>query len=131
LGLQGKVHFLGQVSDQELPVHYHASDLFVLPASERSEAFGTVLVEAMASGLPVISTELGTGTSAVNVHGETGLVVEARNREALRHAIQVLLDNRSLRHSMGQEARRRALSQYSVRQMVERTEAIYAELLDT
>ena len=50
--------------------------MFVLPSIFKSEAFGIVLLEAMANGIPLISTELGTGTSYVNSDGETGYVVK-------------------------------------------------------
>src|SRR4030067_181195 len=77
--LTEKVVFLGDVSDSDLPSYYGACDLFVLPASHRSEAFGTVLIEAMAADKAVISTELGTGTSFINLHNNTGLVVPPQN----------------------------------------------------
>ncbi len=131
LGIQNRVIFLGQVSDEELPAYYQACDLFVLPASERSEAFGTVQIEAMASGLPVVCTELGTGTSAVNLDGQTGLVVEAQSPPALRDAILSLLADPVRRQEMGKRARERALTEYSLQRMVERTTALYDQLLNT
>ena len=73
------------------PALYHAADLFVLPASHPSEAFGLVQVEAMAAGLPVVCTELGTGTTYVNLDGVTGLVVPPRNPDALAGAINALI----------------------------------------
>ena len=72
MGLGDRVTFIGRVPDDELPAYYQAADLFVLPSSERSEAYGLVQVEALSAGLPVVCTELGTGTSYVNQHGETG-----------------------------------------------------------
>ncbi len=129
LGLSDKVVFVGQVSDEDLPTYYHASDIFVLPASERSEAFGTVQVEAMASGLPVVCTELGTGTSFVNVHGQTGVVVPPKDSAALGSAIGTLLQDEQLCREMGQRARERALSQFSLAAMVDRIAGLYAEML--
>lgn len=130
-GLSDRVFFLGEVGDDDLPAYYHACDLFVLPASERSEAFGTVQVEAMASGLPVVCTELGTGTSFVNVHGQTGLVVPAKDAQALAGAIQKLLQDETLRREMGQRARQRALSEFSLKTMVDRITSLYEEVLST
>lgn len=128
LGLGDKAAFLGQVSDSDLPAYYHACDLFVLPASHRSEAFGVVQVEAMACGRPVICTELGTGTSWVNIHDETGLVVPPRDPGALVEAINQLLADESLRRRLRERGRERA-QWFSKEVMVERTVELYEELL--
>lgn len=128
LGLQDKVFFLGRVEDEELPIYYQACDLFVLPASHRSEAFGTVQVEAMACGKAVISTELGTGTSYVNVNGETGLVVPPRDVAALTTAINRLLSDKRLRIGMGEKGRKRALREFSHEIMIDRVVALYQSL---
>ncbi|KPL24121.1 MAG: glycosyl transferase family 1 [Anaerolineae bacterium SM23_84] len=131
LRLSDKVVFLGQVTDDDLPPYYHASDIFVLPASERSEAFGTVQVEAMASGLPVVCTELGTGTSFVNVHGQTGLVVPPADPPALAAAILKLLASEDLRRTMGRRGRERASREFSAQTMVDRTITLYEKVLNT
>ncbi|MFQ6057983.1 MAG: glycosyltransferase [Anaerolineae bacterium] len=131
LDLGGKVSFLGEVSDDDLPLYYHACDLFVLPASERSEAFGVVQIEAMACGKPVVCTELGTGTSYVNVHGETGLVVPPRDPSALAEAIGRLLADERLRRRMGERGRARVGQEFSKETMVERVVRLYEELLST
>lgn len=67
------VHFLGEPLDDELVTLIGRRD-FAPPSTNRAEMFGIVQIEAMASGGPVICTELGTGTSFVNQHGLTGLV---------------------------------------------------------
>jgi len=131
LGLAEKAVFLGEVSDADLPTYYHACDIFVLPASERSEAYGLVQIEAMASGRPVVCTELGTGTSYVNQHGETGLVVSPRDPQALRQAIVSLLENEPRRQRMGRQAQQRAIQEFNVATMVDRITRLYAELLIT
>ncbi|MDH7486508.1 MAG: glycosyltransferase [Anaerolineae bacterium] len=130
-GVADRVHFLGDVEDAALPAYYHAADLFVLPASQRSEAFGIVLVEAMASGTPLISTELGTGTSYVNRHGETGLVVPPRDPQALAAAINELLADDERRQAMGHAARARAEAEFSLPAMVERVLEVYEGVLQT
>ncbi len=129
MGLDGKVFFLGEVEDDKLPAFYHACDVFVLPASHRSEAFGTVLIEAMAAGKPVISTELGTGTSWVNRDGETGLVVPPRDPKALAGAVKLLLEDKALRLRMGGKARAHARS-FSVEEMTRKVLNYYRELID-
>lgn len=129
LGASDRVHFLGEVPDADLPAYYHACDIFVLPASLRSEAFGTVLLEAMACGKPVITTELGTGTSWVNRHGETGLVVPPADPDALKEAIRSLLADADARHRMGEAARRRVEESFTLERMAAGVERVYAEVL--
>ncbi len=128
LGLQERVAFLGHVSDEDMPALYGAADLFVLPASERSEAFGLVQMEAMHAGLPVVCTELGTGTTYVNRHGESGLVVPPRNAEALAKAIRILLRDEPLRRRLGEGARLRAAG-FSVDRMLSAIRGAYHEAL--
>ncbi len=127
LGLRERIVFLGRVSEAMLPVCYAAADVFVLPACARSEAFGLVQVEAMTSGLPVISTELGTGTSYVNQHGVSGWVVPPRDSEALAHALGRLLGDEALRQKLAAGARKRA-EQFTAERMVEAIEAVYRSL---
>lgn len=129
LGIAHRVRFWGDVPEETLPLVYAAADLFVLPATQRAEAFGLVLVEAMAAGLPVISTELGTGTSTVNQHGETGLVVPPRDVEALRAAVRWLLDHPLERKRMGQAARERAFQEYDIAKTADRIIAVYEDVL--
>lgn len=93
LGIEKKVFFLENKSRKELINFFSQAKIFVLPSIFKSEAFGLVLLEAMACGVPVISTELGTGTSFVNSDGETGYVVEKNNSEKLKQAIEKILNN--------------------------------------
>lgn len=93
LNLEHDVLFLDFVPHEELPEYYSSADLFVLPSIERGESFGLVAVEAMACGIPVITTELGTGTSFHNIDGITGKVIEPRNSIALAKAINEILEN--------------------------------------
>lgn len=129
--LAGKVAFAGDLSDEELVVAYHAADVFVLPSTNRAEAFGIVQLEAMACGLPVVCTELGTGTSFVNVDGTTGFVVPPDDAEALHSAIRRLLADTSLRASMGRAATERVRSEFSRETMLARMIAFYQEALST
>ena len=129
VGVADRVFFAGEVADAELPYYYAACDLFVLPANARAEAFGTVIVEALAAGKPVISTEVGTGTSWVNVHGETGLVVPPHDPPALAAAINRLLSDDHLRDQMGHAAQARAYAEFTVERMIDRVYAEYDHLL--
>ena len=127
-GIADRVVFLGGLSDIELPAYYKACDVFVLPSSHKSEGFGIVQIEAMAAGKPVVCTELGTGTSFVNVHGRTGLVVPPRNSSALAEAINHLLQDKTLRLELARGAKDRA-KDFSKEIMVERVIAEYEKLL--
>jgi rhamnosyl/mannosyltransferase len=128
LGLCDRVKFLGSVGDDELSALYHACDLFVLPSVTRQEAFGVVQIEAMARGKPVISTDLATGVSFVNRHGETGLVVPPRDPDALRDAIRHLIENPERRAALGAAAARRTRALFSADRMIESTLSLYREV---
>jgi rhamnosyl/mannosyltransferase len=129
LGLGERVLFAGRVEDEHLPAYFQACDIFVLPASHRSEAFGVVQAEAMACGKPVVCTELGTGTSYVNVDGQTGLVVPPRDPDALAAAINRLLGDEALRTQMGARGSERARQEFSHEVMIDRVLRIYEDLL--
>lgn len=90
LGLNGDVRFRGAVGDEELRQAYGSHDVFVLPSVSRAEAFGLAMAEAMSNGMPVVSTELHTGTSWVNQHGVSGLVVPPGDVAALGRALERL-----------------------------------------
>jgi len=107
-GLESRVVFAGSVSNEELPAYYHASDVFVLPSVAESETYGLVQIEAMASGVPVVSTNLPTGVPWVNQDGVTGLVVPPRDTGALAGALGALGRDASLRRTLGDNGRRRA-----------------------
>ena len=113
LHLESRVVFAGSVPDAELPAYYHASDVFVLPSVAESETYGLVQIEAMASGVPVISTNLPTGVPWVNQDRITGLVVPPRDVAALAQALNTLGVNASLCRTFGENGRRRAETVFS------------------
>jgi glycosyltransferase involved in cell wall biosynthesis len=125
--LEGKVVFLGELLDHHVAAHLQACDVFVLPAILRSEAFGVVLLEAMACGKPVVSTELATGTSFVNQHEETGLVVPPNDTASLAQGINHLLANSKLRERYGSAGRERVERHFSAEGMVDRILAVYRQ----
>jgi len=102
----------------------------VLPSIFRSEAFGIVLLEAMACGKPVVSTELGTGTSFVNQHGKTGLVVPPNDAKALADAINYLFAQPELRERFGKAARERVETYFCLDKMVEDVIRTYEDVLN-
>ena len=129
LGIANRVAFLGDIGDADLPALYRRADVFVLPAHLRAEALGLAQIEALASGLPCVSTELGTGTSFANQHGETGLVVPPGDPDALARAINQLLADPALRQRFGAAARSRAHALFDQQHMVTEVERIYSDVL--
>jgi len=127
LGLNGRVTFAGEVSDVELRRLMHDCALLVLPSVTAAEAFGYVQLEAMASGKPVISTDVPSGVSWVNQDTRTGLIVPAGDDEALRRAIERLMGDASLRARLGEGGRARVEQEFTIDQLRERLRALYEE----
>lgn len=127
--LKNKIFFLPFIQEAKLINYYQACSVFVLPSIFPSEAFGLVLIEAMACGKPVISTEIGTGTSFVNQDGMTGFVVPPRDSHALATAIKKILVNKDLAKKLGQNARNRVEKEFSLARTLKETENIYKSLI--
>ena len=101
------VHFLGAVSEANKVALIKLSRALILPSNQRSEAFGICLLEGAMYSKPLISTELGTGSSYVNIDGKTGFVVPASDSESLKSAMLKLINNESLANKMGDAAKAR------------------------
>lgn len=127
-GVAERIRWLGDVPDEELPELLATGDLFVLPSTYRSEAYGIAMAEAMAAGLPALSTDLGTGTSWVNLDGETGRVVPPGDPGALAAAVLDLLGDDERRARMGRAAARRAEVHLSEAAMNRRVLEVYEEV---
>ena len=127
VGVADRVTFLGHVP--ETVPYYHAADVFALPSHLRSEAFGIVQLEAMASGCPVVNTSIPSGVPSVSPNGVTGLTVPPANSEALAAAINGLLDDPARRRALGSAGRQRVAAQYTLEGMTERTVLLYSEAL--
>lgn len=128
-GLSTKVHFLGELGENEMIPFFHACDVLVLPSISRNEAFGLVQLEAMASYKPVVSTDLETGVPYVNRNGVTGFVVPPRDSWALAGAINRLLEDENLRNRMGIEGRQRVEREFTKERMAQETLKLYEEVL--
>ena len=128
--LDRKIFFLGELPDAEVNLYYKACDIFILPSHLRSEAFGLVQLEAMCCRKPVISTELGTGTSFVNIHQKTGIVVEPNNVIALSDAINYLIDHPEKRIQYGKSGYQRVNQFFTAEKMVEKTIELYREVIN-
>lgn len=128
-GIAHRVHFVAPVDDTELAAWYHAADVFCLPSVARSEAFGLVQIEAHAAGTPVVSTRLTTGVPYANLDGVTGLTVEVGDDVSLASALTRLLQDDELRMRLGEQARARALADFTIPRMCAQTAEVYREAM--
>ena len=117
--------YLPGIDESEIVDAYRSADLFCLPSTSPAEAFGISVLEAMACGLPAITTELGTATSEINVDGETGRVVPPRDSRRLAAAIDTMIEDPSERMRMGAAARERVLAHFRRDLMLDRIKAVY------
>ncbi|MFN7506811.1 MAG: glycosyltransferase, partial [Limnobacter sp.] len=98
----------------------------------RAEAFGVVLLEAMAHGVPIVASNIpGSGVPWVNQHGQTGLNVPVGDPKELATACNKILASEELRNKLSVGARRRFLSEFTEDVSVNRMIAIYKKLIDT
>lgn len=130
LQIADRVEFRGSAASVEMPAQYHTIDALALPSLTRpnwKEQFGRVLVEAMASGVPVI----GSASGAIpGVIGDAGLVVPEGDVPALTAALARLRDDAALYDALASKGRARALAEYSHEGVAEKTVALYRELLE-
>jgi rhamnosyl/mannosyltransferase len=129
LGVAARVQWLGEIADETLRAQYANCDIFVLPCSERSEAFGAVQLEAMAAGKPIVSCDVHTGVAWVNQNEMTGLVTPPKNPDALAQALRRLMDDAALRARMGAAGRARFTREFTLDVMVERVARVYENAL--
>ncbi|ROL92940.1 glycosyltransferase family 4 protein [Pseudomonas chlororaphis] len=129
LGLRN-LHFLGRLGDEDKVALLQLSYAIVFPSHLRSEAFGISLLEGAMYGKPMISSEIGTGTSYINIHGETGLVVPPSDPLAFRAAMRQLWDNPEQAAQMGLKAEARYRQLFTADQMGQRWSELYQELLE-
>jgi glycosyltransferase involved in cell wall biosynthesis len=127
-GIGERVHFLGAVPHPELPDVLRAADLFLL-TTEPPESFGIVLIEAMATGLPVIATDY-PGVRAVVAHG-TGLLAPQGDVGAVAARLREIVElGPAGRDAMGAAGRRRAESEWNWPLLLDRMDRAYAEALE-
>ncbi|AZD25432.1 Glycosyltransferase [Pseudomonas chlororaphis subsp. aurantiaca] len=129
LGLRN-LHFLGRLGDEDKVALLQLSYAIVFPSHLRSEAFGISLLEGAMYGKPMISSEIGTGTSYINIHGETGLVVPPSDPLAFRAAMRQLWDNPEQAAQMGLKAEARYRQLFTADEMGRRWSELYQELLE-
>ncbi|WP_217573724.1 glycosyltransferase [Mesorhizobium sp. GbtcB19] len=125
---RNNVIFLGEVSEQHKMALLHACSGFVFPSNQRSEAYGVSLAEAAMCGKPMISCEIGTGTSFVNKAGVTGLVVPPSDTVRLAEAVNRLLDSPEEAERWGRAARERFSDLFTAEKMGQAYAELYVRL---
>ena len=128
LGLD-HVHFVGRLGEEDKVALLQLCTAILFPSHLRSEAFGISLLEGAMYGKPMISSEIGTGTSYINIHNETGLVVPPSDPLAFRAAMRTLWDNPLQAQAMGQKAALRYEQLFTAEQMGRQMAKIYREVV--
>ena len=124
------VFFTGHISDEYKVALFHLCRAVVFPSFLRAEAFGVTLLEGAMHARPLISTEVGSGTSHVNVHDKTGVVVTPGSAKSLRTAMDYLDGNAEMAKLMGIRAKQRFDKLFSGDLMAKRYWKLYTELVD-
>jgi glycosyltransferase involved in cell wall biosynthesis len=122
------VKFVGAVDDLDKVALIKLCYAVTFPSHLRSEAFGISLLEGAMFGKPMISSEIGTGTTYINIHGDTGLVVPPSDPQAFGEAMRTLWDNPQMAQDMGRRAAERYRELFTASQMAESYTALYHEL---
>jgi glycosyltransferase involved in cell wall biosynthesis len=125
LGVDGAVTMAGAVAEDEVTRFYERADAFCLPSS--AEGVPIVLMEAMASRLPVVATAI-AGVRELVRDGESGLVVPAGDDLALADALRRLIDDPELGARLGENGREAVAAEFSLQRSAERIEALFVEL---
>ena len=127
MGLDDRVVFTGRVDPDQVKDHVALASVGVLPSVY--ESYGLAMVEIMTNGVPMVCTELGTGTTFINRPGETGLAVPPGDPGALAEALNRLLRDDALRRRLGENARARAHDYFSTDVMMRGIFRVYEEAL--
>ncbi len=123
------IHLLGHLSDEDKVALLTLCYGVLFPSHLRSEAFGVSLLEGAMYGKPMISSEIGTGTTFINIANETGLVVPPSDPEALREAIKYLWEHPEQAAEMGRRAEERYWKHFTADQMVHSYVDLYRDLV--
>lgn len=131
-GAAARIRFVGQLSARRVEAHFAASEVFCMASTVRAEAYGIAVLEAMARGKPVVSTDIpGSGLGWLQQHGVTGLGVPVRDPVALADALIRLLGDAELRARFGAAGLARWAAHFTADTMADRTVALYRQLLGT
>ena len=124
IGIQHRIIFAGPLDNVNQVLN--ETDIFVLPSL--FEAFPRSIIEAMATGIPVVATDVGGNTEAIE-DNVSGLVVSAKDSKALAEKIFLLKNRPDLRFKIGGEARSRAEKLFGIHENVYKTECVYREII--
>jgi glycosyltransferase involved in cell wall biosynthesis len=124
------IYFVGAISDEDKCTLYELCYSVVFPSHLRSEAYGMTLLESSMYGKPMISCEIGTGTTFINLHGETGIAVSPANSSSLRTAIVCIWSDPIKANEMGRNARIRFEKYFTAEKMVGSYMKIYNRVID-
>ena len=128
--LQDRVKLLGKIPFEELGAYYQLCDIFCLPSTKRSEAFGVVQIEAMAFGKPVISTSIkGSGVDWVNLNNVSGIIVPPKDANKLAEAIIELFTDEKKYQQLSVGAKKRYEEEFTKEKMVEGFKNLYLDIL--
>jgi len=125
LNLEKKVKFSGKLSDADLIRVFQKSDLLILPSINTNEAFGIVLIEALACGVPVIASNL-PGVRRVFTDRKEGLLIEPGSVSDLENKLKLFMNDKGLPEKMAQQSRRLAETKYGEKMMAERFKNIFS-----
>lgn len=128
LGLKN-IHFLGALPDEDKATLLELCYSVVFPSHLRSEAFGITLLEGAMYGKPLISSEIGTGTTYINIDQETGVVVPPSDPQALRAAMTTLWQDPELAQRYGENAAKRFQALFTSERMAESYIELYQQLI--
>ena len=128
LGLNNVV-FVGAVGEEDKVALLTLCYAMPFPSHLRSEAFGISLLEGAMYGKPLISCEIGSGTTYINIDGETGLVTPPADPQALRAAMRTLWDNPKMAREMGARAAARFEATFTAEKMAASYAALYSEVV--
>jgi glycosyltransferase involved in cell wall biosynthesis len=127
LGVSSRIRFAGRLPRDEIKRLFHSAQVFAFPSVTEAEAFGIVQIEAMATGLPIVNTNLPTTVPLVARHNLEALTVAPGDPQALSQALNCILDDPALGGRLGSAGQQRAMSEFDQAAFRTRMTAIYED----
>jgi glycosyltransferase involved in cell wall biosynthesis len=126
--LENNIIFTGYTTDEDLVKYYNLADVFVFP-TQRVEAFGIVIAEAMSCGKPAIATRVG-GIPSVIDNGKNGFLIKMNNLKDLTEKILLVLRDEKMKKNLGRAAREKVVNNFSMEKMIIDTIQLYEEVIN-